>query len=399
MLAWAAPALADFPFQASVVEAPTRSFGDAAYETLEEIVWRLDERLQAEGSGVIAEPLYIGEVFSNTRGGISTKDATQFQALLDLPLTFDFREMLSPLPGRFFLLAQNTHGRGLTDDFVGDTQVLSNIDSFKNIARVSEFWWEVSTWDERLILRLGKQDVNTEFLFIDLADDFIQSTFGLSPSTAFPTYPDPSMGAVLLIEPNEKWRWKIGIWDAFSTGGNWGFSGNDTILLISELEYRYRLGGGALPGMLTVGAIYESAGEREGEFFSPVHEYVVQVEQWVYREAMPAGDRPQGLAVFAGYYPRFPGDSVPAESVGDSYVAGCSYRGLLPLRDHDEIGFGIAWTELFQGGTNQETAVELYYDMRVTPRLNLQPDLQYIATPSGIHRDSLVFGVRFELRM
>ena len=103
--------------------------------------------------------------------------------------------------------------------------------------------------------------------------------------------------------------------------------------------------------------------------------------------------------MFAGYYPRFPGDSVPAESVGDSYVAGCSYRGLLPLRDHDEIGLGIAWTELFQGGTNQETAVELYYDMRVTPRLNLQPDLQYIATPSGIHRDSLVFGVRFELRM
>ena len=117
--------------------------------------------------------------------------------MLDLPLTLDFEKMHVPLPGNFFLLAQNTQGRGLTEDFVGDAQVLSNIDSFKNIAQVSEYWWEFGLLDDNVTVRLGKQDVNTEFLVIDLAADYIQSTFGLSPSTAFPTYPDPSMGAVV----------------------------------------------------------------------------------------------------------------------------------------------------------------------------------------------------------
>lgn len=38
-----------------------------------------------------------------------------------------------------YRLGQNTHGQGITEDFVGDAQVLINIDSFKNIAKVSEY--------------------------------------------------------------------------------------------------------------------------------------------------------------------------------------------------------------------------------------------------------------------
>jgi hypothetical protein len=41
--------------------------------------------------------------------------------------------MCRPLPGTIFLRTQNTHGRGITEGFVGDTQVVSNIDSFSNI--------------------------------------------------------------------------------------------------------------------------------------------------------------------------------------------------------------------------------------------------------------------------
>ena len=57
------------------------------------------------------------------------------------------------------------------------------------------------------------------------------------------------------------------------------------------------------------------------------------------------------------------------------------------------------WAELFQGGTNQETVFELFYKAEITPRIRIQPDLQYIATPSGIHRDALAVGVRFEVAL
>jgi len=38
------------------------------------------------------EPVYYGELFSNTRGGLSTNDATRYQALLDLGIEFDLAD-------------------------------------------------------------------------------------------------------------------------------------------------------------------------------------------------------------------------------------------------------------------------------------------------------------------
>jgi porin len=265
--------------------------------------------------------------------------------------------------------------------------------------RVSEYWWEFDLLDGDITVRLGKQDANTEFLFIDLATDFIQSTFGLSPSTAFPTYPDQSMGAVVLLRLSESCRLKTGVWDALSSGGNWGFSGNDTSLVIGELEYHYALLEGTLPGTLVLGAAYESAGEISGEPVSDVHEYILQLEQRIFRENRRDEEDTQGLAVFGGYYPRFPGSQTTEESIGDSFVAGLVYTGLVPERDEDVIGAGVSWAELFQGGTNEETVFELFYKAKVTRSTSLQPDLQYISTPSGIYRDSLVVGLRFELAL
>ena len=344
------------------------------------------------------EPVYYGEVFTNTRGGLTTKDATQYQALLDLPLECDFEAMQAPVPGKFFMLAQNTHGRGLSQDFVGDVTVLSNIDSFRDIMRVSEYWWELPL-GERLTVRLGKQDLNTEFLLIGLAEDFIQSTYGLSPSTAFPTFPDPSMAIVSLMQLNDAWRLKTGVWDAFSSGGNWGFSGNDSVLLIGELEHSYALRDGTLPGIFALGAVYESSGEVDGQPISAVQEYYLQLEQHIYRECPCDAEDMQGLGFFVGYYPRFPGRLILRESIGSNVVAGLVYRGLLPSRDDDVVGLGYSVVELFTGGSNREADVELFYRIRVTPRVNLQTDLQYLGTPAGVLRDSLVVGMRFEIAL
>ena len=46
-----------------------------------------------------------------------------------------------------------------------------------------------------------------------------------------------------------------------------------------------------------------------------------------------------------------------------------------------------------------ETVTEVFYKAQLTPRVSLQPDLQYISSPSGIYRDSLVVGIRFEMSL
>ena len=374
-----------------------------ACEEVCDAVEHVDECLLGNLTGdygcVSVEPVYYGEIFTNVRGGLANRRAMRYQALLDLPITVDLEKIQSCLPGKFVLLGQNTHGRGLTEDIVGDTQVLSNIDSFKNVTRVSEYWWEFNLSDETLTVRLGKQDVNTEFFFIEVAADFIQSTFGLTPSTAFPTYPDQSMAAVVLAQLTDSWRLKFGVWDAFSAGGNWGFSGNDAVLVIGELEKQYTLLDGSLPGTFVIGAVYEAAGELSGESVSAVHEYIVQLEQQIYQENCCNEEDNQGLSVFAGYYPRSPGRLITADSIGDSLVAGFVYQGLIPSHDEDVVGAAVSWVELFQGGTNREMVFEFFYKAQISPHFSLQPDLQYIATPSGIYRDALAAGVRFEMAL
>jgi porin len=363
------------------------------------IVLRLFERRCRTHSCISGSPVYYGEVFTNTRGGISTEDATRYQALLDLPIAFDFEKMRLPLPGNFFLLAQNTHGRGVTEDFVGDTQVISDIDSFDNIMQVSEYWWEFVLLDDDMIVRVGKQDLNTEFVYMDTASEFIQSSFELTPSAGLPSFPDPSMAAVVLMQLDSALQLKVGVWDALASGGSWGFSGNDTMVVIGELEYEYALGTGQFPGTVAVAAAYASDGAISGAPFGSSNGFATQIEQMIYREGANVGGNEQGLGIFAAYYPRFEDPPIAPKSIGDNFVAGLVYTGLIPNRDWDVVGVGVAWAELFQGGTNEETVVELFYKAQLTPRTSVQPDLQYIFTPSGIHRDALAAGVRFQVNL
>jgi carbohydrate-selective porin OprB len=108
-------------------------------------------------------------------------------------------------------------------------------------------------------------------------------------------------------------------------------------------------------------------------------------------------DDTQGLAVFGAYYPRFLGSAVLEETIGDSAAGGLIYTGLIPHRDEDVLGTGVAWAELFRGGNNQETVFEFFYKAQITSWTSVQPDLQYIATPSGIYRDAIAVGVRFQV--
>lgn len=349
------------------------------------------------GSGISVSPVYYGELFTNARGGISTSGATQYQGLLDLPVEFDLERLATGLPGRFVLLAQNTHGQGLSNAFIGDFQTVSNIDSFNNIMQVSEYWWEVPLGNGDVLLRLGKQDINTEFLLIDIAQDYIQSSFGLPPTAGLPSYPDPSAAAVILADLSEAMRLKLGVWDLFADGSGWGFSGNGITLSIAELECTYALKAGTLSGQAEIGVLYGSGGRTEQlNFPSEVSTYV-QLQQQLYRECPNDEGNIQGLSVFASYARRYPENALPVTAISENAVAGLMYHGFVAARDDDVLGIGASWARLNQGGSREETAFEVFYKAQLTPTFSVQPDIQYVISPSGIYPDALVAGVRFQL--
>ncbi len=160
------------------------------------------------------------------------------------------------------------------------------------------------------------------------------------------------MAAVALVRLSAPLQFKFGVWDALATGGSWGFSRRDTVLVTGELEYAYALRDGALPGGIAVGAGYLSEGEMLEKPFGAAYGYSLQWEQKIFREGDGNAEDTQGLANFAALYPRFPGAPVPGDTIGDSLVAGLAYTGLLPQRDADVVGAGAVWAELYQGGTN-----------------------------------------------
>jgi porin len=232
---------------------------------------------------------------------------------------------------------------------------------------------------------------------MDLASDFIHSSFGLSPSAGFPSYPNPSMAALLFAQLQESLRVKVGVWDALADGRTWGFSGNDINYVFGEVEYKYSLMDGRLPGGLDVGVGYVSGGEANGTQYPSGSGCYLQIEQLVYRENPCEEDDAQGLGVFASYFPRFSGGEFPITAIWSDLVAGVVYEGPLCGRDDDAMGAGVSWAKLNESGTLQETAIELFYRVQVTPAMAVQPDVQYIVSPSGIYRDALAVGMRFQI--
>ncbi|HOM19254.1 MAG TPA: carbohydrate porin, partial [Thermoguttaceae bacterium] len=264
----------------------------------------LGDRLHGRGP-VVFEYIYTGEILSNTRGGLRTRRGTRYEGLFDLAMDVDLEKIRPRLPGKVHLLFQHTHGRSLSLDFVGDTQVLSTIDSFGNITQVSKYWWETTLGDDLLIIRLGKQDVNDEFHLVEMAADFVHSAAGIPATLPAPTYPQGSVAAVLLLKITESLSAKAGIWDGYPNGATWGFSNTGTTFTIVELERTHKLGG-SLPGVIDLGFSHRSTVNVPGDFSPEQYTIYFDIEQMLYREDPCDEKNEQGLGCFFRYHTDFP---------------------------------------------------------------------------------------------
>ncbi len=69
-------------------------------------------------------------------------------------------------------------------------------------------------------------------------------------------------------------------------------------------------------------------------------------------------------------------------------------------RKHDLVAFGVAWSDPSSGaGVRDETLLELYYRLQLSPSIALTPDLQIAVDPASDpkHDTIVIGGVRFEI--
>ncbi len=412
---------------AAPTDAPTSS-RDALIETSSEREHLLGDpggwRSWAIDHGVHVQAGYIGEVFGSISGGIERGAA--YGGLGEIAIEVDLEKFASAWPGALFRSSIfYPHGRSPSGQLVGDLQTLSNIDAYDSPG-LFELWFEQKLWDDRFSVRAGQLAADAEFAGTDYGATLINSSFGWPASISGntlntgPAYNRAALGVRLRSAIGEHGYVQAGVFDGDSfdsAAGNprvnrhgvrWHLSSDQGAFAIAETGWSINQGTNAsgLPGTYKLGAWLHTADFTDlrdsSRSHSGNHGFYVAADQMLWHENDT--DDEQGLGLF------FRGGCSPEDRSAFEFTVdtGLHYRGLFPGRDDDALALGFAYVnvsddirraERTAGASalsDYELAVELTYQITVTPWLGLQPDVQWIRHPggSGALDDALVVGLR-----
>lgn len=349
---------------------------------------------------------YTGELWQNTGGGMRSGSAYLSDA--GLTIESNFAGLFGGVDAGLFAYFLWNNSTTFSDRYVGDAQVVSNIDAPQAI-RVYELWYEQNL-NEDVSLRFGLYDLNAEFDAISTASLFINSSHGIGAEygqsgVAGPSiFPVTSLAARFDLAIDDQNLLRYAILDGVPGDPNdpsrttIDLGGGDGVL--HALEYNYTTTGGARFGI--GGWLYSAEFDRiEATASRPRDDgnggLYGFVEAPLYRS-----DSGVSVRGFLRY-----GIANDALNIFDRYAgAGVVARGLVPTRPNDRLGLavasagiGAAWDRATGGADSHETSIELTYSTQVTDWLRVQPDVQYILNPGGnpVLDNAFVVGLRFEL--
>lgn len=364
-----------------------------------------------EDRGLAFNANLTAEYAKNLRGGLNTNGGDG-RHLLNANLTLNTERLFGLPGGTAFVNVQQQHGQEGFD--VGDAQGYTNIDA-DGRTQISELWYEQLLFGNKLRLKAGKIDANTEFAFVENGAEFINSSMGFSPTIlGLPTYPDPSFGALVFLTPCDAFYAGAGAFDgAAQEGVPTGSRGPKTLFddpadlfLIGEAGTKWSLAGGR-GGRIGLGLWHHTGTfERfDGGAESGTTGFYAVADQTLWRENPPTNtddgeeaddSDTQGIGLYLQYGYADPDVSEIAHHVG----TGLAWQGVVPGRDDDVLGLGVSHVLFSDNGAgfghDAETAVELFYKLQLTPWASVKPDVQYVRHPGGDAGvdDALVFTVR-----
>ena len=375
------------------------------------------------------------EVLGNFTGGI--KQGAIYEGLTDVSLKLDLSKHFQ-WPGVVCVRAFQIRGHGLT------ARNLSNLDTASSIeadptTRLFEFWYEQSI-GEKLRLRIGQQAADQEFLASTTSKLFINSTFGWPTlpgadlPAGGPAYPLATPAIRLRFDPTDELAILAGVFNGNPTGAPLGsddpqsFDPSGTAFRVGDgvlalFEARYNPGNTSDNGTYRLGAWFNSERFPSQRFASngvslasPLSNGTPQllnnnysvygvIDQPVYANK----DTGQNLNVFV----RAMGAPGDRNVVSFYFDTGLAFTGPFGRKD-DVVGLGFGYSQIgsaargldmdnaaFTPGypvRSREAVVELTYQIQVADWWQLQPDFQYVISPSGAPGqkigDAAVLGLR-----
>lgn len=380
-------------------------------------------RTALEEAGLSVHASYILDWSTVFTGGVRRTAATD--SIFDFAVEADLERMLGLAGASAFLNFYSTDGRG--QGRAGDFQGWSNIETAENDDQIGELWFQQELLDGRLRLKFGKIEANSEFMFVESAGEFLNSSGGFSPTSGFlPTYPDPAMGLVAFLRPTDRLYLGAGVFDGaagdgFRTGpsgpatffsddrsSDWFIIAEagvrwDALPLVDAGEAALRRGRAAIGGWLQTGTLERFDGSTD----AGTRGLYLLIEQQLWaRHPAAAGASGQaaegadrGLWMFA----QFGRSDDRVVEAGTHVGVGLSLLGTFGGRDDDAAGVYWSWVDLSDdpdaGFAEDESVLELFYKLQITPWISVKPDVQIIWNPGGDPNvDTAVVGaIRFEI--
>ena len=294
---------------------------------------------------------------------------------LDLSLNLDANKALG-WKGSSAYVRLKQHINEFGEMYPDAVQIPSNIDSASRTT-LYELWAQQVLFSEKLRLKVGKIDANTEFDQVQGAADFLNSSMGYSPTImAFPSYPEPKLAAAAFYSVRRSDQIGVGV---FRTAGN-------GILSVVEPGHSWSLPKNDLPGHVNVGywRLDGSIARFDGSQSSMTQGVYTVLEQTVWRQTLTGKDSQRVLSTFFQF-----GHSDGVVSDLTAHLgAGLVMQAPLTVRPHDAVGLAYTGVQFSPYGNasekrQNESTIESYYKLTISSKISFVQDFQLIHRPGG----------------
>jgi porin len=398
--------------------------------------------------GVMFSATYIGEVLGNASGGI--RRGTIYTGRLDLGADVDLDRLMGWSGATFHANIYQIHGDGLSRDYIGNLMLVSGIEALP-ATRLYELWIEQSLFDGRLMIKVGQQPSDVEFIDSRFDDIFVNSALGWPGITGVilpsggPSPPLAVPGIRIKAMLSDQITAYLAVFDGdaappgpddpqIKNPNGLALRVNDPPWFIGQLKYGFALGEAKLRGSITGGAWYhmgtfddqrltaqglslaDPSGSGEPAALRRNQGVFAVYEQKVARSAL---DPEKGIGIFA----RVSASPSDRNLVSFYLDGGVQFSGFSMWRPNDKIGVAVTYAKISDGARQYDRDVQLYtgiatpirdyegilevtYAAEVQPGVTVQPVFQYVVHPGGgvvdpndptqtrRIRDAAVFGVR-----
>lgn len=293
----------------------------------------------------------------------------------DITVPIDGKKLFG-LSGSDAMLRVRHHLNNFGEDDMGENQLFSNIDAAPR-TMLYEAWIEQRLFSEKVRLKFGKIDANTEFAAVQTAGDFLNSSMGFSPTIiAFPTYPEPKLGFNAFFRPSPNDIIGFGVFQTATAG----------VLTIAEPARSWNLGQKEAAGRVSLGYWHlgGSLGRFDGKIAAGTSGVYSVLEQTLWHSHHPDGHDRRTSAFFQ--FGTADGRISPYQY---HFGSGAVLEGVVHKRSQDFVGVAATWVRLSSQPAAHfeypsELILELYYKAVISSHIAIVQDFQYLHHPGGL---------------